>query len=229
MKPGPFTKVKSFLAVLLFILPIYGFTQDTIQLKRIGITTSPLSLGKAMKGPNFNLGVDYHLKPNLVIYLEAGIHRPFMGEIFPNLWIGIKGYYVKQESRLLTHQVQQKRALLNHYLGAELMFGKQRYTREDSIVDFGDTSNYALKYFNERTYGSLVVNQWLQWVFRSNIEISINLGVGLRINDVENDISEIESRHRDLGDWTVPAHYIQKKDLSYSLKLNFGFRIGYRI
>ncbi|NQY10646.1 MAG: hypothetical protein HRT71_14195 [Flavobacteriales bacterium] len=214
--------------LFLIVLPTILFGQDSTTIKKFGITTSPLSILNTGKGPNINLGIDYHIKPKWVVYGEYGLHQPFMQFYYKKAWEDIEGFYIKQETRYRYTMERQKRAFVYSYVGLELMHGRQSYSRTDSIIDIPNTDNYELAYYNERIYTSIIANNWLQYVFDSNLEMALKFGMGIRFNNIKNEISIEESESRDLGDWTVPANYIQQKGRSIYPKFNFGMRLGYR-
>lgn len=206
----------------LFFVLILGFcfsglSQDTSSVKKFGFYSTPLGMLYVSKGPKVDLGFEFEVWPSWCIYLELGVHQPEMNWYVRDAWQNITGFYVKQET------------IYTDIIGIELMYGRQSYIRTDDVIDlpnFGD--KYQITYSNKRQYGSIVVNKKFEKVFNSNFAFAVNIGLGMRVNEVFNLISEEESKHRDLGDWTVPANYIQKKGLSFSLKANFDIRVGYR-
>ncbi|MFL5765536.1 MAG: hypothetical protein ACJ77K_16445 [Bacteroidia bacterium] len=218
---------KFYTTVLLFSCCLSPCFTQTAQVSKFGFFTAPLSILNDWNGPNLNLTGEIYLTPKYALSLTAATCQPFMSFYGALEWKNIEGGFGRVEIRRHFPGSNVKHSTDSPYLGAEFMGGQQTYTRTDKIDVPLDTT-YTLTYDNKRTFGCFIVNLGDEFEFDSHFTIGINAGLGVRFSRIENQLTYEQANGRELGDWTVPANYIQKKGFTVFPRIQMGLRIGFR-
>lgn len=190
------------------------------------LTITPLSILDVYNGPNIRLGGEFHLNAKTSSFTAMGVYVAGIPSMTNNDWQGIKGFYVVEEIRRYwddSPDFTQRNEFT--YWGIEASYGTQAYTRNDS-VDNGNGYR-TVNYYNQRTFAGVAANIGAIFTYKSPFYWGFNFGFGLRYNKVINNLTMEEALSRELGDYTVPTTWIQKKGTHIIPKFNIGLKIGY--
>jgi len=218
-------KLFSFRNLLFFCLFVIHFNsiaqKDSVNfsLPKLWIKTTPLHYFDPYNGTNWNIGMEYKLNSKISMNTE-------FGKIF--VWSLNKyhhGFFVRQEIKKYLNLNSKSE---NFYFSGELFYTHQSFTRTDEIYFSLDTT-YNKTYFSVRNcFGFSGLFGFVRQ-YKSRLIFEFMTGFGLRYNMVSNDLSEEESSHRELGDWTVPTNYLIKKGNHIIPRFHAGIKVGWRI
>lgn len=189
--------------------------------------TTPFGILDIYNGPNVNIGCEFGIKNKLSNYISIGYYLPGFSNLFSDSWRNLRGGYFLNEIRYNFKSKQNANVRIDSYWGIECIYGNQSYQRTDTILTF-QGKNLKV-YDNKRQFIGLSGNIGVKWMFTKRLVLSLNFGLGLRYNQVKNDLTKEESESRDLGDWIVPTNWIQQKGNNLIPNFNLGFKFGFRI
>ena len=189
--------------------------------------TTPFGIIDIYNGPNVNVGCEFGLKGKVYNYSSIGYYFSGFGNFSSDSWGNLRGGYFLNEIRYYFKSEQNVNAQTDYYWGIEAIYGNQSYVRSDTVLT-SQSKNLKI-YANKRQFIGLAGNIGVRWTVAKKIMLSLNLGIGLRYNDVKNKLTLEESESRELGDWTVPTNWIQRKGNNLIPKFNLGFKVGFRI
>ena len=167
-----------------------------------------------------NLGVELQLSQQVSTYSEFGVYIPFSTTKHRT---GQHGFMIKEEFKLYTGD--------DLFWSVEFCYSSSTYFRTDTIdLSIGSQINrYEKKYAVSRSFPGISVHVGERKLINKKIVIEYFTGAGIRFNTVSCDLDKSEALSRDLGDWTVPANYIERCGNNVIPKFYLGFNIGYVI
>lgn len=189
--------------------------------QQVIVYTSPLRILSIGECPSVNLGFQFDLSDQTSILSEIGV---FTDVDFQQQQKRQGGFYVREEYK-------RKRTWENErtstYMGFGVEFGNMHFIRTDTI-DFVGQDPYQTDYEIKRMYTGAFAGLGMEYWWKSRICLDLFLGLGVRINSVQMDITTEEAKARDMGDWNNPLYLALRKGLTPIPKFHGGFRIGYR-
>lgn len=185
---------------------------DTIK-NKLSISISPHHLIELYHGPSFNVGVEYAITKNFSAYSEYGY---YLQSVNWSDYLDLKGFSLIQEFKFFYFD--------QAYLSFQLMYGKQNYWKNDSII-----GGQTLFYENRKDFFDFSIRFGKNMLFKNRFLVNPYAGLGVRTHKLQCSLSESETNNRILGDWNNPKNWIQACGRKTYLKLQVGLRIGYRI
>jgi len=205
-------KLKVYFIIVLMCYPFNMYSQ----LPKSFFKTSLLNNLDIYNGSSFTVEYEekFKLKPFFFKYAlntQIGVYYPFnkLNSIFEKN----RGFLLKEEFKLY-HKY-------NKYYSLALS-----YSISDYLQNFTE-SNMVYSYLTKRQFFGLDFNFGLLKKLNDTFIFEIYSGIGIRLNKIEPDLSEIYLKNRNYGDWTVPHNWIQKPGLNLIPKFNFGIKIGF--
>lgn len=191
------------------------------------LVTAPVGIIDAVNGPNVNLGCEFGIRGDIRNFFDVGYYVPGLPFLKFLTWDDLNGFYVANEFRYYDQYQRTEKWIFEGYWGIQCMYGNQSYIRTDSVTVSEVTTKKI--YHNQRQFIGLTANIGARYEFAGNFIINLNAGFGFRYNQVLNELTQEEAESRELGDWTVPQSWHQKKGNHIIPKFNFTLKLGFRI
>lgn len=217
---------------LIFIALFYSstaFGQIEAQLHSgVILMTQPTNILDFWNGPNVNLGAEYKLKGRYKNFTMLGCYTESFKPFTQYQWESLHGGFIQNEIRRYYLRIDTTAHYVSpNYWGLEFVYGYQSYYRQDTIPINSEDVFY--RYHNTRQFAGISINYGFQAIYNSGLVLGINVGLGIRYNEVINELTEDQASHRNFGDWNNPTGWIQQKGGHIIPKFNMlGFKIGYR-
>lgn len=217
------------LQIISLLISLQGACQLNDSLKTpLTFSTKPVEILNFWNGPNINLGIEFRIKGRSINYFDVGYYFEGLKFTGNNNWNELNGGYVLDEFRQYFKTHSSNSATSNIYWGIEIIYGWQSYYRSDTISL--TTGNELVKYQNKRQFIGLCGNYGYNYTFHSGIMIGLRLGLGIRYNQIKNELTKEQASSRNLGDWNNPTGWIQQKGTHFIPKINFvGLTFGYTL
>jgi hypothetical protein len=191
--------------------PADWISPKTIVDSKLCLKFAPLSILGIYTGPSIRLGAECKLKDTWSLYNEFGY------------FLGDRGAITKIE---LKHYLDDADKNVGTYLSAEFAYKYQSYNDWDSI-QIGTT--YRKDFFVSKHVQCLTLKYGYLKVYKLGIVLDIFAGVGIRVKQAQNTLTQEENLHIKHSSDYGPNVFTNEAGNKIYPNVDLGVKIGYRI